>query len=320
MAQKKIKQFSGYTGSGGAEFALKKAGIKFECVGFSEIKKSAIKIYELNHPGTKNFGNINNIAAKDLPDFDIFTGGFPCQDVSIAGLRDLDKGRTKTVKKALKLIEIKKPKYVLLENVKGILSAESGEFLAETIRQLKGLGYAVSYKLLNSSDYGTPQNRERVYIAAEFNRDSFGYNPFPSKSKLKLSVQDLLESNVDDKYYLTPHQIEYSSNYGIKRGKTFEKNINLKISRCLTARSPKRACHDITLIKDKRGIRVMTPREYFRLQGFVNDEINFGDSSDAALYEAAGNGWDINLVSKIFSKMFESENNLFQEETQKAHA
>jgi site-specific DNA-cytosine methylase len=86
--------------------------------------------------------------------------------------------------------------------------------------------------------------------------------------------------------------------------KSFDLNINLKISPCLMARNPKRACHDNPLVKDSKGIRVLTPKECFSLMGFVPGEINLNGLSDTALYEIAGNGWDINLVTKIFEKLF----------------
>ena len=156
-----------YTGYGGAEWGLKKANIPFQVKYYSEIKPSAIKIYENNFGKHKNIGDVTNIDANDIEDVDLITGGFPCQDVSIAGLRDLSQGRTNTVFKLLEIIKVKKPKYVLLENVQGILSMLDGELIKEIIRQLKSYGYAVCYDLLYSKDYGVPQNRPRVWIAAE---------------------------------------------------------------------------------------------------------------------------------------------------------
>ena len=92
-----LKLFEAFAGYGGASFALKKAGIDFECIGYSEIDKYAIECYDKNHSDIRNYGDISKINPEEIPDFDLFTGGFPCQDVSIAGKRDLNKGTSQTL-------------------------------------------------------------------------------------------------------------------------------------------------------------------------------------------------------------------------------
>ena len=253
-----IKVFECYAGYGGGSFALKKAGIDFECVGFSETHKGQIKIYEQNHKNIKNYGDITKIDINDLPDFDFITGGFPCQDVSIAGLRDLSKGRTNTVFKMLDIIKQKKPKYCLLENVEGILSMLNGELFAEIIRKLKSYGYVVSYKLLKSKDHGTPQNRPRVWIACEKNKHPFGFNPFPIKQELKLFVSDLLEKEVDEKYYLTQKQIARVIERSKIRNKPLGLRVNPKYSTTLTTRNPKHSPADSIFIESNIANTLLT--------------------------------------------------------------
>lgn len=320
----KLRIFECYAGYGGASFALKKANIPYECVGYSEYDKRQIRIYEQNHYEVRgdikiipyNWGDITKIDPKDLPDFDLITGGFPCQDVSIAGLRDLSKGRTTSVFKMLEIIKVKKPKYCLLENVEGILSMLDGELFKEIIRQLKKLGYAVSYKLLYSKDYGTPQNRPRVWVAAELDREPFMFNPFPKKEPLKLFVKDLLEKNVDKSYYLTQKQIDRVISHSKIRGKHLGSRINPEISTTITTRNPIQTPADSIFIEnaitephhnslrslENRKLRCLTPKECFRLMGFFKDEINLEGIPKTNAYFSAGNGWDINLVSKIFRK------------------
>lgn len=318
--QKKMKErlrvFECYAGYGGCSFALKKAEIDFEIVGFSEIKKSVIDIYNKNHLDyyydrkgevdgfslIHNYGDITKINPEELPDFDLISGGFPCQDVSLAGKRDLNKGRTLSVFKMLEIIRIKKPKYCLLENVKGIFSIRDGGLLREIIRELKSIGYAVSYKLLNSLDYGIPQNRERVFICCELDKETFGFNPFPGKEPLNLLLKDLLEDNVDDKYFLNEENFNSLTRALERRGKEIKNLIRGDSALCLMSRHPSRCFHDTTLIKVEKRLRILTPRETFRLMGFVNDEIKIDGFSDSQLYEASGNGWEINVVSKIFRK------------------
>lgn len=337
---KKLKVFECYAGYGGCSFGLEKANIDFEIVGYSEIKDSVIEIYNKNHYNykkgykelIKNYGDITKIDPKDLPNFDLISGGFPCQDVSLAGKRDLSKGRTMSVFDMLEIIRVKKPKYCILENVKGIFSIRGGDLLREIIRELKAMGYAVSYKILNTLEHGIPQNRERVFICCERGINNFGFNPFPKKEPLNLLLKDLLEDDVDEKYYLDEKNYESLKKSLIRRGKDLKNLIRDKSALCLMSRHPSRCFHDTTLIVQKpRGfnkggvhkvcptigcnswqhnnyllkdnrLRILTPKETFRLMGFVNDDIDIDGFSDTQLYEASGNGWDVNLVSKIFER------------------
>lgn len=331
----KLKLFECYAGYGGASFGLKKANIPFECVGYSEINEKVIDIYNKNHANITNYGDITKIDIKDLPNFDLITGGFPCQDVSIAGLRDLQKGRTKTVFKMLDIIKEKKPTYCLLENVEGILTILNGELLREIVRQLKSMGYAVSYELLKSKDYGTPQKRPRVWIAAELNKQPFGFNPFPKKEELTFYVKDILEKEVDKKYFPSEKMLDYWKTrvkdwsgvieevfptLTVSKA-TLDNNWVICHSRYPRTGNPKKggtgqlSCADGTsytidcgnsqfIETFEKGFRYLTPKECFRLMGFFNDEIDIEGFSDTQLYKAAGNGWDVNLVSKIFKKWF----------------
>src|SRR4030042_813856 len=117
----KIKVFEMFAGYGGASFALKRIGIEHEVVGYSEIKQNAIKLFEMNHKGIKNYGACTKINPHELPDFDLLTSGFPCQPFSEAGLRkgELDTRGT-LFNEIIRIAEVKKPKIMLLENVRGL--------------------------------------------------------------------------------------------------------------------------------------------------------------------------------------------------------
>ena len=181
---KKIIVFEGFAGYGGTSFGLKKAGIPFECVGYSEIDNVAIQCYQQNHCekygdylcGDKvvvrpnNFGDCSKIDPKELDDFDLFTGGFPCQDVSIAGDRDLSKGRTNLYLEMIRIAKEKKPKYMLLENVRGLLSAKHQSTFNKIKSELERIGYDFHIKVLNSKEHGIPQNRQRVFFVC-FRKD-----------------------------------------------------------------------------------------------------------------------------------------------------
>lgn len=394
MVLKVLELFSGY---GGASFALTKAGVEHKCIGYSDIEKCANYIYQLNHgEDIPQLGDVTKIDENELEDFDLLTGGFPCQSFSIAGKREgfaaANKG--KLFFDIIRIAEAKKPRWMLLENVEGLLSHDGGKTFEIVLQELKRIGYQVNWKKLYSKNHGTPQNRPRVWIACFREQEDFNKFSFPEKEELKLTVKDLLEDEVDEKYFLTEKQLE-KINLHIGTNKEKDRgfgnkplDIN-KISTTLTSHMkkdindvpyfkiadfrydegirprkdnicPTLACsntgngisgqpiimslqtrslerpsmkkaiaegkslpggHGIlsrddgvayTLdtsagqaieIKNKRWRR-LTPIECFRLMGFFNDEIQFGDLSDSKLYFLAGNGWDVNTASKVFKQMF----------------
>ena len=135
------------------------------CVGYSEIDKYAIEIYQRQFPEHKNYGDITKIKPNKLPDFDLLVGGFPCQAFSIAGKRKGFKDTRGTLFFDIaRILKSKKPRLFLLENVKGLLSHDNGDTFKTIIATLTKLGYDVQWQVLNSKNFGVPQNRERVFI------------------------------------------------------------------------------------------------------------------------------------------------------------
>jgi len=135
------------------------------CVGYSEIDKYAIKVYEKQFPGVKNYGDITKINAKELPDFDCLVGGFPCQAFSIAGKRKgFEDTRGTLFFDLARILRAKQPRLFVFENVKGLLSHDSGRTFKTIIQTIDELGYDCQWQVLNSKNHGVPQNRERVYI------------------------------------------------------------------------------------------------------------------------------------------------------------
>ena len=136
-----------------------------ENIGYSEIDKYAIKVYERNFNGHINYGNATTINAAELPDFDLLVGGFPCQAFSIAGKRaGFDDTRGTLFFDIARILKEKQPRNLVLENVKGLLSHDGGRTFTTIIGVLADLGYFVEWQVLNSKDFGVPQNRERVFI------------------------------------------------------------------------------------------------------------------------------------------------------------
>jgi len=159
-----MRYFSLFTGIGGLDVGLEEVGAK--CVGFSETKKSSSEIYQRHYPAHENFGDVTKIDPYDMPDFDVLTGGFPCQSFSIAGLRrgfeDHKDKKGAMVLYIHRILVAKQPKFFALENVKGILNHGGGATFRKVFRLFENAGYNVRCVLLNALYYGSAQNRERV--------------------------------------------------------------------------------------------------------------------------------------------------------------
>ena len=207
--ENKIKIFELFAGYGGASFALKKAGIPFECVGYSEVDKYAIQCYNQNHYGIKNYGDCTQINPNNIPDFDLLTGGFPCQSFSVAGKGLGYKDTRGTLfHEIIRIAEVKKPKYMLLENVKGLTFKNHRDTFNLILSELRRIGYYVKYKVLNTKEYGIPQNRERIFFFCFRDRKEWEDFKVPAKVPLKIFLKDILETEVDEKYYLNRPQVE----------------------------------------------------------------------------------------------------------------
>lgn len=159
-----MKYFSMFSGIGGFEYGINKA-IKAECVGYSEIDKYAIQIYEKHFPEHTNYGDATKIRTDELPGFDLLVGGFPCQAFSVAGKQwGFCDTRGTLFFEISRILSHKRPRYLLLENVKGLLSHDKGKTFQTILEVLTSIGYDLQWQVLNSKDFGVPQNRERIFI------------------------------------------------------------------------------------------------------------------------------------------------------------
>lgn len=158
-----------FSGIGGFEYGLQNSKYNFECVGYCEIDKYARSIYERRFPNHINFGDATELKTEELPNFDFLVGGFPCQAFSNAGKRrGFDDTRGTLFFEIARVLKDKRPRYFLLENVRGLLSHNKGETFQTILEVLSDLGYELQWTLLNSKDFGVPQNRERVFIEGYF--------------------------------------------------------------------------------------------------------------------------------------------------------
>lgn len=310
-----MRVFEAFAGYGGASFGLKKSGLDYQVIGFSEVDKFAAEIFELNHPGIRNYGDITKIDPQDLPDFDLFTGGFPCQPFSSAGIGkgELDVRGT-LFYDILRICETKKPQHILLENVRGLTIGKHKGTFEKIKSELRNIGYSLDWRILNSKDYGIPQNRLRVWIYGHLGKlpDDFTIEPTPEPLTCRLS--DFLDAKPPANLYLNQAQIRrleelHKVDFNVEEPLCLD-IYNKKIrtdGTCITITEPHH--NSLRIVHPpERGlfvVRKLSIDEHYRLMGFEDGEFNHGSQSYQQLCKRAGNGWDVNLVGKIFHKISE---------------
>ncbi len=275
-------------------------------VGFSEVDKFAIESYCAIHniSKEKNYGDVSKINIKELPNFDIMTWGFPCQDISIAGkMKGIREGETRSglYYEGYKILKEKKPKISIIENVKNLTCKRFQEEFNSILKDLSDLGYKNYWQVLNAKDYGIPQNRERVFIISI--RDNKGSFSFPEKIPLKLKLKDLLENEVDEKYYLSDKAIGRLIK---KNNKLIKTNENPEISSCIIAGYHKMDGRNNQYIADKNKVD--------RIGGIYDDEIH---------KRQAGGVYNTEGISPTLTTMFPGGNKqpfiLVKENTKKGY-
>ena len=288
------------------------------CVGYSEIDKYASAVYKYHFGGRdevrsiknkeqkskgvgsekrqcseldnkctdgfpRNFGDIKTINPTELEDFDLFCGGFPCQAFSIAGNRlGFADTRGTLIYEVFRILKEKQPRFVLLENVKGLLSHDSGRTFKTIISSLAELGYSVEWQVLNAKNFGVPQNRERVFIIGHLGAER-RFKIFPIKKGNEKSIEPDAQRND------IAHTVTNSDKH---RGSYIKSDIPQRVS-------------------DKRSsIRRLTPTECERLMGLPDGWTSKGDFngeikeiSDTQRYKLCGNGVVVNVVEEIIRRL-----------------
>lgn len=204
---KLIKHFSLFSGIESFKKAMTNLDIDNELVGYSELDKYASVALSAVHGVSEelNYGDITKIDEAKVPDCDLITYGFPCQDISVAGLgKGIVEGETRSglLHDALRIIKYKKPKYAIAENVKNLVGKRFKEDFERLLTELESYGYNNYWKVLNAKDYGIPQNRERVFVVSVRKDIDDGEFEFPKPFDNGLRLKDLLEDEVEDKYYI----------------------------------------------------------------------------------------------------------------------
>jgi DNA (cytosine-5)-methyltransferase 1 len=208
----RIRVFTSFSGYDSQLMALRDIGADYECVGWSEIDKWAIKAHDAVFPelAGRNYGDITKIDWNAVSDFDLFTYSFPCTDISIAGKqKGFDEGsdtRSSLLWACRQPIASKRPKFLLMENVKALASEKYRPLFLKWESWLRSLGYVNYTEILNAKDYGVPQNRERVFMLSILNGCWY---EFPHPVRLEKRLKDVLELEVDEKYYLSETMLKF---------------------------------------------------------------------------------------------------------------
>lgn len=302
MYKENLKFVDLFCGIGGFRIAFEEAceesEIQAECVFSSDIDKHAQESYAANF-GEKPAGDITKIDEKDIPDHDILFAGFPCQPFSIIGqMKGLNDTRGTLFFDIARILKEKEPKAFILENVKQLVGHDKGKTLKVIIKALQELGYHVQYSVLNALDFGLPQKRERIVIVGHRESNLF---TFPNPEKPYKSLSEILEKNVDEKYFASNYiknkrKEKHSSSYYLSIWHENKSGNICSYPYSCALRSG--ASHNYLLVN---GERRLTPREMFRLQGFPDwYKIVV---SDAQAKKQAGNAVPVNMIKAVSQKL-----------------
>lgn len=313
----KLNVGSLYAGVGGLCLGLKNAGFNIEWA--NEFDKFACQTYRENFSHTLYEGDVWNLEPSELPKIDLLAGGFPCQPFSIAGYRKgFEDDRGNHFFRMIEYIEIHEPKVVFFENVKNLVSHDSGNTIRVIMNTLTQIGYDYHLKVLNTREHGNlPQNRERIFIIA-FKKDENNYSQyfrFPEPIKLTKSVGDLLENEVDDKYYYKEDWYGYKMLKDMMKSKKtiyqwrrhYVRENKNNVCPTLTANMGTGG-HNVPLVLTHDGIRKLTPRECFRFQGFPDSYVLPSTVKNASLYKQAGNSVSVSVIERIGQNILKALN------------
>lgn len=301
---KKIASF--FAGIGGICYGFKQAG--FEVTYANEFDSKACENYKTNHPEVGLVeGDIKTIESSSIPDFDIFTGGFPCQPYSQAGNKEgLADVRGTLFFDIVRILREKQPGAFLLENVKNIKSTHDGKDFKVILEHLEACGYHVKHDVLGGHTHGnTPQCRERMFIVGFLDESKTEKFKFPCPIPLATKLDDIIDrkTKVAEKYYYTP-----KSQYYAMMDKAMVNDSIYQMRRVYMRENKNGVCptltanmggggHNVPVIRDHFGIRKLTPKECLGFQGFPEDFKIV--TSDVHIYKQAGNAVVVPLIKRI---------------------
>lgn len=316
MSQKKLTFIDLFAWIGGIKIAFENSW--FQCVFSNDFDKSCKITFDYNfnwildNEHSMVLWDMRTIESKSIPEFDILTWWFPCQPFSIAWYKKWfsDDWRWDLFFDIIRIIKDKKPKAFLLENVKNLKNHDNWNTLKIIYDELEKLGYQVTDKVLNSMEYGNvPQTRERIYIVWFLDARAFNKFKFPEKIKLTKKISDCLEENIDEKYYYNNKTL-----YERIKNDIIKENTVYQWRRQYVRENKSNACptltanmwtwwHNVPLIRDRKWIRKLTPRECANFQWFPKN-YKLPNIADSNLYKQFGNSVSIPVIQRIAENMF----------------
>lgn len=304
-----------FSGTGAFSHVLQKTN-RFKCVFSNDMMKCSETIYNENHDHALTLKDLHNVEVEDVPDHNLICGGFPCQPFSIAGERKgFDDERSNVFWKILEIIDHRNPEIVLLENVKNLTTHDNGNTFRTILNELQTREYHVKYAVLDTCKITcVPQHRERIYIIGFRNKHAYDHFHFDFPNVPNKPIKHFLQDNVDEKYYYTDRFVVYPTVRDGVKDHINEKNTLYQLRRQYVRENKSNCCptmtanmggggHNVPLLRDDNGIRKLTPRECFNLQGFPSNYKLPTTLSDSNLYKLAGNAVSVPVVELIVSRL-----------------
>lgn len=305
-----LKVLELFAGIGACSKALTNLGVAHKIVDAVEVDKFAVKSFNAVH-GT-------NFEPQDIKEWDkdveadLIMHGSPCQDFSVAGKgKGGDEGsgtRSSLLYETLRIVEKLKPKYVIWENVKALISEKHRHNFDKYQERMTSLGYTNYYQVLNAKDYGVPQNRERVFTVSI--RDDLGQDfTFPSPVPLTKVLKDVLDPEVEDKYYLSDEKVQHMQETNWALDKLDNVKSENEVGRTIRATNYKNPqCVRVGGLYDivpPLRVRKLTPKECWRLMGFDDEDFAKAQTvnSNCQLYKQAGNSIVVNVLTHILGQL-----------------
>lgn len=299
-----------FGGVGGIDLGFDQTN-KFKSLYINEFDKNAQETIAINFPDVKlDRRDIHEVKAEEVPSTDVIVGGFPCQAFSIAGYRKgFDDERGDLFFELLRIITHHNPKAIFIENVKNMVTHGEGNTFKVIREALTLNGYHIKWKVMNGKDYGNiPQNRERIYIVGFLDKNAFDNFEFPQEVPLTNGLDTVIDfkSKVEDRYYYK----EGVQNFYDKLEETIKSQKSVYQWRRQYVRENKSGVvptltanmgtggHNVPLILSDHGIRKLTPRETFNVQGFPKD-FKLPEISNGQLYKQAGNSVVVPVIKRI---------------------
>lgn len=305
-----------FAGVGGIDIGFEMTGA-FKTIWANEFDKNAALTYQENFNNELVVEDIHKLNPEEAPDVDVLLAGFPCQAFSVAGYRKgFEDDRGDLFFETLRFIKEKQPQVVFLENVKNLVGHDSGNTFRVIHEALEYHGYHVKYQVLNAKEYGNiPQNRERIYIVGFKNREAYKNFDFPTPLPLKTKLTDVIDfkSKIDDKYYYTEEKYLFypkleeaitTQDTVYQWRRQYVRANKSNVVPTLTANMGTGG-HNVPLILSDNGIRKLTPKECFNVQGYP-ENYRLPEIAISHLYKQAGNSVVVPVIYRIAQKILEA--------------